>query len=237
MSGATIKTPAGVLATAASIIQVGGGRGFIVSATHDERYVVTAAHCLPYYPEPHLANGASELSYANILGPLGVHEGTVWAELTECNAISDIAVLGAPDGDEWEQYEAFTSTAMTIGQSPQLRRPHEWTVETATSAWVLSLDGQWRHCTVQNGGRFLMMVQGELVESGMSGSPIVNDDGAAIGVVSTGGDGFNLNPSLTDCLPQWLLRTMTIGALQTEEERTSCPAASTATSSATAPTA
>jgi hypothetical protein len=47
----------------------------------------------------------------------------------------------------------------------------------------------------------------ELIKSGMSGSPFLDDDGAAIGLVSTGsGDGFNMNPSLADCLPPWLLR-------------------------------
>jgi S1-C subfamily serine protease len=196
-----------------AVVKVGAGRGFIVSAG-DDRHVITAAHCLPHYPEPHLANGAAELTYVNILGRLEDSEQTVWAELVEFNAASDFALLGEPDGqvlwDECGHYQAFTELAMMIGQSPPAHRPHEWIVENETPAWVLSLDGQWCRCTVQNGGRFLVAIQGkELIKPGMSGSPILNEKGAAIGVVSTGGDGdFNMNPSLTDCLPPWLLRKL-----------------------------
>jgi hypothetical protein len=53
----------------------------------------------------------------------------------------------------------------------------------------------------------------------LSGSPIIDDKGAAIGVISTARDGgdfnlgpslthFNLGPSLTDCLPAHLLRKL-----------------------------
>jgi S1-C subfamily serine protease len=211
-----------------AVIQAGAGRGFIVSAGDYHRYVITAAHCLPHYPEPHLANGATELSYENILGALAARERTVWAELVEFNAASDFAVLGEPDGqvlwDEYHQYQAFTGSmlaaenqravraAITIGQSPPAYPPYEWTVENETPAWLLSPDGEWQRCTVQNNGRFLVVRQGsQLIKSGMSGSPIVNDNGAAIGSVSTsGGDDFNMNPSLTDCLPQWLLRELDV---------------------------
>jgi hypothetical protein len=57
-----------------AVIRVGakGGRGFIVSAGEDkdERYVITAAHCLPRsrYPSPRLANSATELTFRNFLG-------------------------------------------------------------------------------------------------------------------------------------------------------------------------
>jgi hypothetical protein len=44
----------------------------------------------------------------------------------------------------------------------------------------------------------------------MSGSPILNGDGAAIGLISTGseGRGKNFHPSLEDCLPSWLWREL-----------------------------
>jgi hypothetical protein len=45
---------------------VGAGRGFIVG-DHD-RYVITAAHCLPHHPEPHLARGAEEMTYTDLIG-------------------------------------------------------------------------------------------------------------------------------------------------------------------------
>ena len=195
-----------------AIIQVGGGRGFIVGAG-ETRYVITAAHCLPHYPEPHLANDASELSYRNILGRVGQQEQTVWAELVEFNASSDFAVLGEPDGqelwDEFDQYKDFTQQAMTIGKSPAPLAPHLWEEHPGTVAFMLSLDREWQRCIVYNGGRFLMIREGaDSIKSGMSGSPIIDINGAAIGLVSTGGASMNMNPSLMDCLPPWLLREL-----------------------------
>jgi hypothetical protein len=121
-------------------------------------------------------------------------------------------LLGEPDGqalwDECEQYQAFTEPALRIGHSSLPYPPLKWTAKNETTAWVLSLDGEWQRCTVHNNGRFLIAAGGKaLINSGMSGSPFLDDNGAAIGLVSTGsGDGFNMNPSLADCLPPWLLR-------------------------------
>ena len=54
------------------------------------------------------------------------------------------------------------------------------------------------------------------IEGGMSGSPILNEDGLAIGVVCTSSGGPNLenhtaggpNPCLTHHLPGWVLRAL-----------------------------
>lgn len=55
----------------AAVVQVGTGRGFIVGAAYDQRYIITAAHCLPRsrYPFPHLANGVRELTFPRLIGP------------------------------------------------------------------------------------------------------------------------------------------------------------------------
>jgi hypothetical protein len=98
MTKTEIELPAAVVAAKRAIIQIGtGGRGFIVGAAKDRRYIITAAHCLPQFPEPHLANSANELSYQDILSALGKPERKIWAELVEFNSASDFAVLGAPD--------------------------------------------------------------------------------------------------------------------------------------------
>jgi S1-C subfamily serine protease len=53
----------------------------------------------------------------------------------------------------------------------------------------------------QHGGRGIWIEDNTMIKSGMSGSPIVDADGAAVGVVSTG----ILNPRLSADLPGWLL--------------------------------
>jgi len=42
----------------------------------------------------------------------------------------------------------------------------------------------------------------------LSGSPIVDANGWAIGLISTSGDNQHVSPSLMDCLPPWLLRKL-----------------------------
>lgn len=206
-----------------AVIHVGGARGFVVSAG-EVRYIITAAHCLPRwrYPYPHLANGPIELTFPRMIGPLGSKrtKRAIGAELCFLSLADDVAVFMEPDGqmlgDENDQYQAFTEQAITLGPAPNACGPWEWTVESETPAWLLSLDGQWLRCTVQNGGRWLTVRQGaELIKSGMSGSCIVDDNGAAIALVSTGGgtvgDG-GFHPSLMGCLPPWLLQKLDTGS-------------------------
>jgi hypothetical protein len=229
------KPPAAVVAAKRAIIQIGtGGRGFIVSAGEFDRYIITAAHCLPHFPEPHLASFVEEETYPDILSALGQPERKVTAGLFDLSSSSDWAVLGAPDSqvlcDECEQYKAFTeNTTIRIGQSPppppplpdfdsetaenwgQTEAVLTWPFGVEAPAWMLSLDGQWLRCMVRSNGRFLRATEGQHIRSGMSGSPIINNEGEAIGLVSTSGaDGSNLNPSLSDCLPPWLQRKFSL---------------------------
>jgi hypothetical protein len=63
------------------------------------------------------------------------------------------------------------------------------------------------------------------IAGGMSGSPIVADDGSAIGIVCTSGGGTDLdkhieggpNPRLVNNLPGWLLRQL-MGPRRTPKE-------------------
>ena len=74
-----------------TVVRVGDGRGFIVSAG-ESRYVITAAHCLPHYPEP-FSGDTAENTFPRLLGPLATDEQTIWAEIVEFNATSDWAVF------------------------------------------------------------------------------------------------------------------------------------------------
>jgi hypothetical protein len=205
-----------------AVVQVGidgNGRGFIVAAG-DDRHVITAAHCLPRktWPDPHLANSVRELTFLKFIGPLGAKHGTIWSELCVLNLTDDIAVFGEPDWQfdkEGKRYEKFTTTALSVGASPPIVPPYQWDKVPGSKGFVLSLDRKWLPCTIHNTGRFLTL-DGVKIEGGMSGSPILNADGAAIGVISTGneGRGNNTHPSLADCLPPWLWRR--ISALRLE---------------------
>jgi hypothetical protein len=198
-----------------AVIRVGNGRGFIVGAG-ESRYVITAAHCLPvdHLPTPHLANSSSELTFPNIIGRVAAKRRTIWGELCVFSRTDDLAVFCQPDIEcgegHYMRFEDFTKQAMPVGLSPDGVASHLWAQHPGQVAWTMSLAGEWQKCIVHNGGRFLTLDSDAKIKSGMSGSPIINDKGAAIGVISTGrsGIGGNVNPSLTDCLPPWLLRNL-----------------------------
>ena len=134
-----------------AILRVGEGRGFVVKRRmHEDCIVITAAHCLPVLPPPHPGAYLEELTYQRLLGPLGT-EPTVWTELLFTDPVSDIAVLGAPDGqDLYEQaddYKALMASArpLAIAEAPVQHDDKAAEGE----ARVLSLDGHWREGRVQ----------------------------------------------------------------------------------------
>jgi hypothetical protein len=163
-----------------------------------------------------------ERTYEGLLGQLGT-EPKVWAECLFADPIADVAVLGSPDDQELsEQAEAYRTlvgecTPMRISDAPNLTR-----------AWLLSLDGHWFGCGVkrvgwiENDGFWIEGADAD-IRGGMSGSPIIDRYGSAIGVVSlrldhdhaTGGDPIPVdlipvdpNPRLANNLPGWLLREL-----------------------------
>jgi hypothetical protein len=212
------------------VITVGDGRGFVVQGlppmsfgmgdTRD-RLVITAAHCLPTFPPCRTFNYLSESTYKALLAPLG-GKPTVWAECLFADPIGDIAVLGQPNNqeltDEAEKYEALmeATTPFAISDAP-----------TECQARLLGLDGQWFRCAVQhiNDGPLWVSKAMKGIAGGMSGSPIVADDGSAIGIVCTSSGGIDLdkhteggpNPRLINNLPGWLLREL-MGPRRTPKE-------------------
>ena len=196
----------------AAVLRVGEGRGFVVKTVESEscNLIITAAHCLPFLPPAHPASYLQEGTYQRLLGPLGA-EPTVWAECRFVDHVNDIAVLGSPDDQDLAQ-EAPRYAALTQAVSP---------VPIAEApgrgpGWLLGLDGQWGRCAVQHlGGGLWISDAATGIAPGMSGSPILTTDGAAIGVVSVSGgsegemhteDGPN--PRLTWHLPAGLLSVM-----------------------------
>jgi hypothetical protein len=189
----TIKLP-----EFSSVVKVGGGRGFVFDQKTRtpgwgspevnklklrllpfvvNRCIITAAHCLPHFPEPHAFESFDQF-YPDLLGVLG-EKPSVGGLLLFADPIGDIAVLGSPDCQEmYEQstvYDEFVDPlqAIPIGEAQ------------TGKGWMLSLDKpyHWDPTTLNTdyGSLFSSPTLG-----GQSGSPILNERGQAVGVVSIG---------------------------------------------------
>jgi hypothetical protein len=212
------------------VIKVGAGRGFIIVERIstaglklnrrsklrlrpfvNRPLVVTAAHCLPNLPPAHAFSYTEERTYSNLLGRLH-NQPNVWAECLFVDPVADIALLGCPDGQElYEEAEAYEAL---IADTPAL------TIARARSGngWLLALDGaHWVPTKLlRNLGLYGASLLTGPTESGMSGSPILNNRGHAVGVVVIGGEiegrdgtrvysGSGPQPILRRNLPGWLL--------------------------------
>jgi len=237
-----------------AIVTVGGGRGFVTEGARD-RYVITAAHCLSNLPPPHGMSYLHERTYSKLLGPIG-GECTVWAECLFADPVADIAVLGAPDNQELsEQADAYEGLAEAVTPlriadppPPTISPAEEQSYHSFLSAEerssgvfrermrgtsparVVSLDRRLLSCTIDytaiSSGLLIKEEATERIVGGMSGSPILADDGSAIGIVclSSGGP----HPRLTSCLPGWLLREL--GLWRVKPGGSSSPSSSTSMS-------
>jgi hypothetical protein len=161
-----------------AVIQVGnGGRGFVVHGPRGP-LVITAAHCLPpHLTEPHPAAHYYEWTF-KLLAPLG-GQADVAAECLFVDLVSDIAVLGTPDTQEmYDQAEQYRSLLERVAPLPIAD------IRDKALAWMISLDSRLFRCVVKSIGHALWISDSaESIRGGMSGSPIIADDGSAIGVL------------------------------------------------------
>jgi hypothetical protein len=165
-----------------AIVTVGDARGFLVAGDNKHPMVFTAAHCLPRLPPPHPASEESERTYHKLLGRLVDDAPTVSAECIFVDPVADLAVLYRPDDEtyvkEADAYDALVSGARSCFRIAPIRdRCH---------VWLLTLDGRWERCHAELEGRESVTVIGETdgMTAGASGSPIINADGDAVGLVS-----------------------------------------------------
>jgi hypothetical protein len=186
----------------AAVVTVGDGRGFVVEVNnkyfpYPVRLITTAAHCLPEMPPAITAMYLNEKTFTNLLGPLG-EKPSVTAECLFYDPVSDLAVLGPPDDQElsehFDAYEDFTELLTPVPMAD---------TEASGEAWLLSLENVWfrgRFERINMGPLWLTEFEGKIL-GGMSGSPVLNSAGAAIGVVNLGDN----NPSAASDDPQTAL--------------------------------
>ena len=218
-----------------AVITVGAGRGFVIQVVErnpfqegirlmgkflrprrwiKRRIVVTASHCLPHLPPAHPGAFRHERTYQALLGPLHERIPSITTECLFADPVADIAVLSEPDDQVFDpmtdgDFVEFVDGAEVLSVA---------SIATDMWGWLLSLENQWISCTLQlgpfggHGIRIKDAVAG--IIGGMSGSPIMGDDGRAIGVVCTSGGRSGQgpyteggpNPSLMHSLPGWLLK-------------------------------
>jgi hypothetical protein len=150
---------------------------------------------------------------------LSVRVGQVTAAHYWWRYCNDVASLSEPDQQalckQSREYSKFTEATMIVGKSPDIVERHKWETTPGMAAWVLSLGGEWKSCSVHTAdGRFLSIRAEDrrIVESGLSGSPIINAGGAAIGLISTSGSAAGgFHPSVMNCLPPWFLGKLDVG--------------------------
>jgi hypothetical protein len=185
-----------------------------VVETGKGRLVITAAHCLPPLKYNPLAPWDQwEWTFPNVLAPLG-EKPSVMVECLFVDPVSDLAVLGAPDSQELsaecDAYEKMMESAAVLSIAPV-----QTEVGVTFPGRLLSLKGTWFGCSVSHYGGPLVVAdaKGSIV-GGMSGSPLLNECGNAVGIVSCSHGSGSLdthteggpNPRLTDSLPAWLVR-------------------------------
>jgi hypothetical protein len=116
--------------------------------------------------------------------------------------VSDIAVLGIVD-DELLPKQASAYKALTQGKGFSIDK-----VRMGQPVWALYLDGEWKRGIVRQRASALGIEFSSEIQPGMSGSPVVNANGRAVGIVVLTGDIFGY---LINIFPGWLLRDLRAG--------------------------
>ena len=191
-----------------ALVKVGAGRGFVmeVGSERTGRVIVTAAHCLPRLPPANAASYPEERTYHDLIGPLD-GESTISCECIFCDPVADVAVVSNPDSEEFPpEYDAFEQFIVATESLKLSAHPEH----AELPAWLIDLDGHWVSCRAHLNSKGMSLTEVvDDIQGGMSGSPIVTVEGAAVGVVGQGtrhGQGMDgPQARLPHRLPAWLV--------------------------------
>jgi hypothetical protein len=198
---------------------LGDCRGFIVH-TNRINYVITAAHVLPSTPPAHPGRGLKDESYPKLIGPRNAEPALPHPACSPIQSPTSPYSARQPGAHRRARtYEAFTAQLAPFNvdvpppdsRLPRVRirdAPLDFVPHTiSVPGYVLSLEGTWIDChAAYYDGPFWVKPE-EIVVRGMSGSPLINTSGAAMGVINTS----NMAACLIDALPGRLLRALACG--------------------------
>jgi hypothetical protein len=183
----------------------------------DRRIVVTAAHCLPSFPPSFAASYLKNHTYQQILGPLdgrrtvwaeclfvdpiadlavlgtpdsqaSSKRSNAYDKLIYADRVHpfEIGAVPAPAPRLRKMFKTDKDgriTAIRPFKPTDVPKP-----KPPSKAWLLSLKNEWFQCNVSyRDGPLLISNAVDGIRGGMSGSPIVDDAGRAVGVISTSG--------------------------------------------------
>jgi len=175
-----------------------GGQGVLVNG----HLVLTAAHCIDFTCTGGMVLGDYCIETINAGGR------ELKAAVVAVEPVSDIAVLGTLDNQvfykEAEDFESFCAETKPV---PLCKRSfvrfREFGIHVYThkGTWIRGIAVQY-----SGNGQQIAITTCEQIEGGTSGSPVINDRGELVGIVSTGGSKTNLMPRPHLALPVWVRR-------------------------------
>jgi S1-C subfamily serine protease len=188
-----------------------GGQGVVVPGG----YLVTAAHCVPWD-----GNGRMALGDPCIVSVRTKSNAQFRVAVAACDPVTDIAVLGAMDDQrcpsEAEAFESWRETVTPIAISTMIPG-----VDESCQVHVLTHSGEWLIASVTQYGDPAGLPNGSIwikpeaeIKGGTSGSPVVNDHGELVGIVSqshmSGGSPVEESPMpvVHLAVPRWVLDQM-----------------------------
>jgi hypothetical protein len=183
-----------VVEKAAVSITGKGGRGALV----ESGLIVTAAHCVNFSCEYPMAEDFW-------LEEIKTDTGTFRLSPYAVEPCHDVAILGEPDNqqpafqddvDGFETFCAETEPLRLCLTEFELSQPFPVYVYTHEGKWITGSASQWQN----NAPRLFIEFDG-LIKGGTSGSPIVNEAGEIVALVSLAGGSVEIGQKHEDGMP------------------------------------